>query len=624
MEEPSAAGRGRALVARALGFVLLAALALAWVSTSPAVGPRARSSRADLARDVAASVAAHQSRSGRYANYVARYPGFQHHTYSHYAEGLLGYAVLEAGIRAGDRRLIQSGLRALLFAVRKREQIFPGQEEFETLGVASAFELIESTRVVHDPLYRRYRPDFVRWLGERHRTEAGLYSQYSNHQLVDAVAVLALVKTGLRSRDRRAVLGGDRANSVRAVRRMINVQIPALAGRFTRGTGATRTALLGDPPSNALAYHGLTMGLYARAITLMRPAASARARATLRRMANAAWALAAPDGMLAYHGRSQEAIWALAGAAYGADAAAKLPGSPRLLDRRYQALAARATERIRDAYGPGRLGWWITPALRSGSLHAARGLDPYASAPAYLGNALVMLNWSVPWAQSDALRGAIAADRNGTAIVSRGESATATVRRGDVWYAIKGGTSAAYSRDLRYGFGLVAMERRTTEGAWSAAIPLRPRTEGSQRDSAGPMLLARGARAVPFATRVVRGGAGSITLVGGFRHRGTNVRTGVRFRYSAVGCGVRLRFPVGRGDALEYSAFFRDDGSLPRRSRTSVRDERQSVTFSRAATVRFRKGYGSGLDPAVLRARIRFRRGRAGRISITTCARPPS
>ena len=117
--------------------------------------------------------------------------------------------------------------------------------------------------------------------------------------------------------------------------------------------------------------------------------------------------------------------------------------------------------------------------------------------------------------------------------------------------------------------------------------------------------------------------SGVIRVGGGYRTRERRwLRRGVDWKWRATGCGAQLSFPARRGDRYEYSTFFVDDGSLPTLRGAVLSDERQRVTFSPAPVrVSRARGYVSGLDPRLVRARTVLRARRSGTMRITTCAR---
>ena len=260
--------------------------------------------------------------------------------------------------------------------------------------------------------------------------------------------------------------------------------------------GGQPTLILSDPPDNPLAYQGFSVGFYARALREMGPYDSPGARMALRSAVNASLDLTAPDGDLAYFGRSQEEGWALAATANGAATAARVAGSRRADDRAYRALADRVLKRLSAAYGVGPEGMYIVPALRTDMKRGARGLDINAGAPSFAGITLMNLNWALQDLPRRTRRGRIGSDGDGTTALSQGESRFAVVRRGPVWFAVRRSRSLRRGYDLRYDFGLIALKVRK-DGSWSDVLRLRPRRLNGA-DSAGPSLITAQGRALPY------------------------------------------------------------------------------------------------------------------------------
>jgi hypothetical protein len=214
------------------------------------------------------------------------------------------------------------------------------------------------------------------------------------------------------------------------------------------------------------------------------------------------------------------------------------------------------------------------------------------------------------------------------------------IRRGPVWAVIRPTISGKYPYDVRYDFGIVAL-KLLRDGRWTDVVRHRPLTK-DEPDSAGPILRAGGVTGFPFASEVGLAPDGTVTMRGGWRRAptqtkrvvatlpgggkvralgsiaGAPIRTGVVFRFDPTACGIRLSFPVRAGDTIEYSAFL-----TPRGLHTGARllgDAFGTVTFGHEAGVDVEEGYGSGMDPALVRARATFRPEFGGSMSIAHCA----
>jgi hypothetical protein len=288
----------------------------------------------------------------------------------------------------------------------------------------------------------------------------------------------------------------------------------------------------------------------------------------------------------------------------------------------------------------------ITPSLARSRFVPIAGLDPGAGGPSFGGLVFGMLEWARPHSDEAPAGATIPADEVLRTKLSHSESRFAVIRRGPVWAAIRPATSGKYPYDVRYDFGVVAM-KVLRDGHWTDVMRLRPYTADAA-DSAGPVLLTEGVnKAFPFATEVGLERDGTVVMRGGWRRQSTQtkrvvatlpnggvvrglgsvpgalVRTGVLFRFEPLECGMRMTFPMRAGDVVEYSAFL-----LPQRTSADRRgfgDAVARVDFSSpAAPVITEDGYGSGSDPALVRARATFSALGAGPLSITQCARPGS
>ena len=270
----------------------------------------------------------------------------------------------------------------------------------------------------------------------------------------------------------------------------------------------------------------------------------------------------------------------------------------------------------------------------------AAGLDSGAGGPSFGGLVLALLEWGHEEAKEPPADASIPADRSLRTKLSHAESRFAVIRRGPVWAVIRPTISGKYPYDVRYDFGVVAL-KLLRDGRWTDVVRHRPLT-AEESDSAGPVLRTGGVTGYPFASEVGLTPDGTVTMRGGWRQEpirtkrvvatlpdggkvralgstaGAPIRTGVVFRFDPTRCGVRLTFPVQAGDTIEYSAFL-----TPRGLRTgprSLADAHGAVAFSRPGSIATEEGFGSGVDPALMRARATFSSLEAGPMSVTHCA----
>ncbi|HLM49326.1 MAG TPA: hypothetical protein VK279_02170 [Solirubrobacteraceae bacterium] len=566
-----------------------------------------------------------QARNGRFRNELGGA--------TRYGEATLGYALVQAGARGGDDEMVRAGLKALRFAVAKSHR-HSRPSVFENLAVASAYNLGRRS-LAHNRLWRRTKDDFARFLKTRTSKELQGLNRYDNHFLADAIAVLEIQRTGLVSKQPDAVLGPNRAVAAAAVDRLINQTVPRMAAQHGVMVRGRRTFVLSDPPDNPLAYQGLSLGMYARAVKLLGDKASPAARRTLREGAQASWWLTAPDGTLGYMGRSQEEAWSLTATTYGAALAANQPGVGERQAANLRALVQRVLERLDTAYGTDEDGLNITPAVRKGGPRAENGLDGNSGQPSFTGLTLMMLNWTLPeLRKTPPASDEIGSDRHGGVVVSAEKGRLAVVRDDRVWYAVKMTPSGGRPDDLRYDFGVLLLKVRGAGGRWVDVAPQRPRTGAASSggydssnpppaatpgvtaaaasgvpgvaDSAGPVLLGGpSGPAYPYGDRMSVARDGTVRIAGGFRAAtGAIVRSGVTFAFRPLRDGVRITAPRAPADTMEYSAFF--TGRRPHKGRRSLRGSHQLVHFGQRAAARVHNGYASAIDPVLFRGRLRF------------------
>ena len=587
-----------------------AVVALALAALLPASAAAATSWRA-MARELAAPWPGLQLDSGELPDYLDGIPaqgGKGGGT--RYGDAFMGYALIQTGLREGNRTYIRSGLRAINFAT-SGARAWPTVSVFEAMAVASAYNLARK-RIPREPLFRTKRRQWAEWMRDFKTVHLQWETHFGNHWLVDAIAVLELQRSGVRSRRRGAVLGGGRRHATRRARRLVNSYIPNWA------TSRRRAFVLSDPRDFPLAYQGLSVGLYARAVTLLGRRAHPRARRALRQMMRASALMAAPNGDGGYFGRSQEQLWALTGTAYAAELAARLPGSGRRDDRLAHAVSSRSMARLDAAYPMGRYGTWITPGIAQSLDLGARGADEYAGAPSMAGIALVLLNWTLDLGGRQPALGRLPADRPGfRAGVSQERGRFAVVRRARTWFAVKKMRTIdrLHWGDLRYDAGIV-MALRRRGGRWTELIPQRPFTKGSTPQSAGPILMRR-PRGWFQGDEMTVGRSGRVRIRGHYQYGGRGRGDGRRATlvYRPTACGVVMGFDARRGETFRLSAFFLD---RPGVSGRVARDANQRVAV-KGGRVRMRvarRTWSSGTQARLYRVVITVRAARARNVLV--------
>jgi hypothetical protein len=557
-----------------------------------------------------------------------------------YGEAMVGYGLLLRGVRTGDQRAVEAGLRGVSYSVQPGLRAGPGLDSvFKQLGVAAAYALADE-QLTGDERFESRREGWAAWL--RQVRAVHLYSPArgtSNKHLVEAVAQLELLRSGISPGEPGTVLA-DPAGTRERVEALINGRWPAAVAAQSRRGPLGPMAVSSDAPTHPLAYHALALAMADRAVTLLGTDAEPAARDALARMARASWALTAPDGDLAYWGRSQEQSWALALTAAGAGALARGGDDGRATTaagagalarggddgraaaataadaRRAEALRSRLAGRVVAVHGFGPHGVWIVPSLRTDPAAGRAAMDDYAANGVYNGLTLVGAEWtlnSLATAEPSAT-GALGGDRDGTAAIGRGLASFAVSRHRNVWFAVRMRSGfGGHSHDPRYAFGLMAAKRRTAAG-WTDVVPAAPRSLAAG-DAPGPWLvLPSGRVAEPFGTRIETDRrSGTVTVVGGFRTAGGAVVRRVRFTYTPAGRGVELSFRVRTGDDVEVADFRRDN--LPPTPPALTLARRNGTPRAVRSTPLVRSGFASATLGRVVRVAVRVRAAHGGTLT---------
>jgi hypothetical protein len=587
---------------------LILALGAALLGPAPA-GADTRGKWDGISSRIAGAMQALQRPDGSFEDYLS--------TKEPYAEAMVGYGLLLRGVRTGDRACIDAGLRAVSQTVDPGARGGPMLGSvFKQFAVASAYRLA-SERLAGDPGFEPRREAWAAWLRQvRPVLLAPARGGASNKHLVEAVADLELVRSGVTG-GAPGTVAADPAGALARVREVVGERWPAVVAQQLRDGPLGPMAVASDAPAHPLAYHGLSLGMLDRALTLLGADAPAAAHAARRAMARASWTLVAPDGDVAYWGRSQQQSWALALTAAGADG----------LDRPAPAggvasdvLRRRLAVRLDRVHGFGPYGVWIVPALREHLDDGRAGIDDYAGNGVYNGLTIVGAEWTMAdltGGESSGPGPRPPGDRDGAWLVGRAQAAFAIARRGDLWYAVRkrGGLGGRFG-DPRYAFGLMTAKRRVA-GVWRDVVATAPRAVGAG-DAAGPWLVLRdGTLAEAYGNHIATRPGGVVIVRGGFRSSGgAVVRRGVRFTYVPTPTGVSVSFQVRASDELEL-ADFRGPDAAPAGLDLSLvrRGGRRSRPVAAAVTVR--PGFASATQGPLVRVAARVRPRRAGTLTWT-------
>ncbi|WP_028067392.1 hypothetical protein [Solirubrobacter soli] len=505
-----------------------------------------------------------------------------------YSQAMLGEAALRTWRRDGDPAALAFGERMLRWV---SEHPSGPKPSFFALGAtARAFELLPTRSPVRDAV--------ARWLIAFPVPTQELVDYHSNKDLVLAEALTTLCRLALRP---------DTAAVCATAAHLLDVHLTARAAGYSVGPSGRRMTILVDPPYAPPAYQHLVLGYLAH-IVQNAPRHDRAIERQLIAAARGSVAIVAPDGDAAYWGRSQEQSWAVVLGAYGLRVAASLDRD-RAEAAQFRSVADAMVGRFDRVHRGGPYGVWIVPALREDPASRPPALDDYANLATYAGLTAVALTWLdlAPVGRANG-RG-----RPVAAVFDVGEDAFATVRRGDVWFAVREHWARAHDGDLRSDFGLLAAERRGADG-WRALVAVRPLT-ASGMDSGGPVLRTRsGQVGYPDGTALRVDRHRAVIVTGGWRDAGGRLLRRGTFRFSAVPGGVRLSFPVRGGDRIEYSVF----GGALSGTADGVRSERARTTVSPGAvTIATAAGYASGDTSKLTRGTLSVTAPRTGRLTIT-------
>ncbi len=530
-----------------------------------------------------------------------------------YANAGIAYAMLLEAARSGDERYFNSAMRAFSWITRTRYPMFG---VFYQMFSASAYNLARekfARRSAFRKIRHRWANQLRRFPYQSRRRVLGSSYRY-NKDIVEAVQVIELYRSGLRGNSRTAILRDRRTALKRAVR-LMNVWIPRAAARYSLNVNGaqgwpfrTGVAMVSDPPNNPPAYNAFSAGLYARAYSRMPIVErTERMRTTAESMIDGVIARAAPDGDIAFDGRSQEQAWALSSAAYAAwNASTFEVGALRTI---HLAFARRVVSRLENVHVTPKssFGFVLTPAAGCcDKRDKPPGQDHYYDVGKYSGLTALTMGWAIAERPGDWSEGSdvLPTDRvsnlnfgkgTGRFYQHRGESVYWFLRQqSDFW-------------DARADMGVAVLKVRRADGTWVDAVPPRPYTGGHHRpaDPAAPCL-------------VYRSGCAYLELTSG-RLQAPGYRYTARWRTprgTLVRRGSALVTPTATGLTLSWSSRAADKYQLdtflagPSCSGGAASTSSVTITLSGGPACQVMKTrYAGGARTNLRKARIRTRAG---------------
>ena len=534
------------MLAGALALVAL----LAWVAFGRGDGyPEPGDPRLHgFVEDVAERWRRHQAKDGRYLDPVNGIAA------SGYGSAMIGYAQLTSP----DDEAQRQGFDAIRFGLSEPSD---SRGVFDQLILARAYNW--SRRHLSD--HEEWEKLHDRWRGDLERTADVFFFRqgawvdcfkddncYSNHEMVEAMADLELLRTGLEGKGEKAKLRDREALRERSLR-LIGVLADRAAGRAAYTERQRGLGLLSDTGPYPLGYHVLSTAWLAMAVDSLGEDAPKLARDVLRRSLDTMAAFMGPDGDLAYVGARYEQVWVLAAAMYAARVGAQEFGRESDAGRRYEAAGQRAFDRLR------RLHPLEASGLRVGTRPLAgtyRGID----------GALIPSNGLAVFFLREASRieagpaaEELPPDRAGHAFGDPAHARMAVRRSGDLWWAVRARprlpVDPARGPDQRFDSGVVGLKARVG-GRWRDLIEPRPRTVAKQIHSSGPVMLGPGGEVGYMWGDRIELRDGGVDVVGGFRTRdevhvsqpGEWLREDVTFRYRPAGGGLTLTWDAQAGE----------------------------------------------------------------------------
>lgn len=414
-----------------------------------------------------------------------------------YGNAGIAYGMLQEAARTGNMTYLKSGMKTFNWLTRTRQ---PLNGVFYQMFSASAYNFARAN-FANRPEFKRIRGAWANQLRRFPYQRGVLGTRYHyNKNLVEALQVIELYNTGLRGNSRKAILR-DRGLAMRRALKVINVLLPARVAKYTRTVGAAqgwpfeaKVANLSDPPKNPGAYNAFVAGIYARAYSrLLSRFRTERMRQTSETMIRGVISRTAPDGDLAFDGRSQEQAWALSLGGYAAwTASSFVVGAEREINL---AFARRVFSRLETAHvtSASSFGFVLTPAAGCcDKQDMPPGQDNYYDVIKYSGLTALTMGWAIEERPTDWQGGndTLPTDVPSKFVYSPGNGRFFQHRGANIYWFLR--MQSDYF-DARSDMGVAVMKVRNANGSWTDVVPPRPYTGGHHKpaDPASPCLVYR-------------------------------------------------------------------------------------------------------------------------------------
>lgn len=517
-----------------------------------------------------------------------------------YGSPMIGQAMIETGMALGDRDLVTSGIKAQVSQIE-----LPDNKGFnvgfEVFGLADGYKWNQK-HLADNEVWQQAQPLLQEFLKQRGALKVGesrdggvehCFSErtcWSNLKLVKTFAKISLEGSG--------VLGGATAASGTGPNLSKESRDLLVQAAKNSSSNATRkgaklqygdAGILSDPTKNPLAYNALSAMILGHVAEDLGPAKTPKVvTATLQKNAKALVGLMAPDGDVAYIGRGQGQVWNVAATANALSIAAKNTDNP-VWRGRYLAGVARAIGRLQTVHAPNAWGMPLVPRLANDISPDLKGIDHYASAVGYNGLALWALKDTVEVLKQvkDVPAQTIGADVNGT-FVDPSHTKFATVKQGNVWYAVHGSTT---HKDARYDFGVVAAQEKK-DGKWKPALPYRPYTE--EKTSGGPVIISEGKTLVPVANSITSTTGGKVEITGGWSKAPNgkpSVEVGTKWTFKPEKDGVTMIFKPRKSHDYRFQVWYQKGSTIhaTKRGMSVVEPNGRRETYTFNSPVKIKK-----------------------------------
>ncbi|MBP8591330.1 hypothetical protein KBI33_02550 [Candidatus Shapirobacteria bacterium] len=460
-----------------------------------------------------------------------------------YGTSHLGASLVWYGLRTNQVNLIQKGIKAINWHIDHFDDF---HRPFNGFAVAYAYNQLKTTS---------YFDEFIKNKWENYLREAifapsiSKVNYESNWALMQAAFFGQLYNTNIESLQ---------ANSTNIENFLANKNYwlnyyEQFFNNTYHSQGIVDGGYTGDPGTWPTAYHSFSAALLSKYLADS-PSPNKTAKEDLIKILDTTLKLMAPDGDIAYYGRSNEQSFVLASNILAFEYGAKIAkgNGDHLKSSWYKRAAQLSFERLKRYHRIGKNGNYINIVPKLDNQFDNQGLDYYANLPTYNGLTILLLAMAIDITSPDIISMPLPLeDQSSTYSYLLPTVGLSIIKNKETWMIIANGNlvyeivkNGANNADLRYDTGLIKA-KKFIKGKWHDLVLSRPYGQGA-RYSLMPRGFLKNGKAFIIQGESQQIKDYSVSMIASLRERetGKDLNEKIEIKWEITPEGIKLTLPI--------------------------------------------------------------------------------